>query len=287
MSLSNFLNTISTTANSIGQIFENGQNLVNNVNSIINDFSNPWRILTNRRSGSIPVGAESATQVFTTGTWVSDQSDDWRVRISIPPLPQFQSSPIFAPLRLSNNAMVWPVTPQVMVNHSATYNNMTPTHTNYPFQVYQHSQVEDITISGDFPVENEDDGRYWIAAVHFMRSMTKMFYGESTLRGSPPAVTRLNGYGGFVFKDLPVVVKLFTMDLPNGVDYIKVPISDAGSLDLSTGLTSIASSGNFVYVPTLSMITVTLGIAQSRDDTRRFSLDRFVRGDYISEGKFI
>jgi hypothetical protein len=287
MSLSRFLNTLSTTANSVGQIFDNGQRLVNNVNNIINDFSTPWRILTGRRTSSIPFGAESPTQTFTTGTWISDQSDDWRVRISIPPLSQFESSPILAPLRLSNNSMVWPLTPQVMINHSASYNSMTPTHTNYPFPVYQNSQVEDITISGDFPVENEEDGRYWIAAVHFMRSITKMFYGQSSLNGTPPPITRLNGYGGFVFKDLPVVVKLFTMDLPNGVDYIKVPVSGSGTVDLSVGTTTINSSGNFVYVPTLSMMSVTLGIAPSRDDVRQFSLDRFVRGDYISEGKFI
>ena len=279
-----FLTTVSTTATSTGDVFENSQRPGP---VTLADSTDPAEALSQQRAASIPVGAESPVEVFTTATWKPDQGSDWRIRLSIPPIASFEQSPILDPLKFSGNSMVWPLTPQVMLNHSATYNNMTPTHSNYPFHVYQSSQVEDITITGDFPVENENDGRYWIAAVHFMRSMTKMFYGESSNRGLPPPISKLNGYGGFIFKNLPVVIKLFTVDLPNGVDYIKVPILNAESIDLTTGQTTINSTGEYVYVPTLSTISATLAIAPSRDDVRRFSLDRFVKGDYISEGKFI
>lgn len=276
----NFLNTVSTTINTVGTILDTGQRIASIFNG---DFSNPLSIASSIRSGGLPTGAESAVKVFNIGTWRANDTTDWRVRLSVPPLPGFDSSNILSPLYESNNSMVWPLTPQVMINHSASYTNLNPAHTNYAYPVYQNSQIEDITITGDFPVESQADGRYWIAAVHFLRSVTKMFYGSgSSFRGTPPPILRLNGYGDFVFKDLPVVVKLFTMDLPNGVDYIKVPIN--GPVDANSEITT---SGNMAYVPTLSMMSVTLGVAYSRDDTRQFSLDKFVRGDYISQGKFI
>jgi hypothetical protein len=279
-SIKNFLNTVSTTINTVGTILDTGQRIASVFNG---DFSNPLSIASSIRSGGLPLGAEGAVKVFNIGSWRANDTADWRVRLSVPPLPGFDSSNILAPLYESNNSMVWPLTPQVMINHSASYTNLSPAHSNYAYPVYQNSQIEDITITGDFPVENQADGRYWIAAVHFLRSATKMFYGaNSSLRGTPPPILKLNGYGDFVFKDLPVVVKLFTMDLPNGVDYIKVPIT--GPVD---SYSEISTTGNMAYVPTLSMMSVTLGVALSRDDTRQFGLDKFVRGDYITQGKFI
>jgi hypothetical protein len=279
-SIKNFLNTVSTTINTVGTILDAGQRIAN---VFTGDYSNPVSMASAMRSGGLPVGAESAMQVFNTGTWRANATDDWRVRLSVPPLPGFDSSPILRPLYESNNSMVWPLTPQVILNHTANYSNLSPAHSNYPFPIYQNSQVEDINITGEFPVETQADGRYWIAAVHFLRSVTKMYYGAgSSFRGAPPPVTRLNGYGDFVFKDLPVVVKLFTMDLPNSVDYIKVPID--GPVD---SYSDLKTSGNMAHVPTLSTLNVTLGIAYSRDEVRQFSLDSFVRGDYITQGKFI
>jgi hypothetical protein len=283
MSLNEFLTVQTTTAASAGTPLENGQAVNTRTGGLV-DTSDPAAFMSTTRSASLPVGAESPTQTYTTGSWASDTGEDWRVRISLPALPGYDSSPILAPLRNSNNSMVWPITPQVILNHSASYNSLTPVHSNYSYPIYQNSHLEDIQIFGEFPVENEDDGRYWIAAVHFMRSITKMYYGvNSSLRGAPPPVVKLNGYGGFIFKDIPVVVKLFTVDLPNSVDYIKVPISNSVSLDLGSNITV----GDFAYVPTLSTISVQLALAPSRDSVRQFSLESFIKGDYIPGGRYI
>jgi hypothetical protein len=282
MALTQFLNTVSTTAGRIGSILDNGQQFLNTFNGGINDYSDPARHASALRAGSMPPNAESAVKTYGTGQWRPNDTNDWRVRLRIPPLNGFDESSILQPLYDSNNSMVWPTTPQITMGHSATYTQLSPVHTNYPFQMYQSSQPDDITINGSFPIDNESDGRYWIAAVHFMRSATKMFYGEqSTLRGAPPPVLRLNGYGDFVFKDIPVVVKSFTVDLPNGVDYIRVPMTGPVDSDVAE------STGNISYVPTLSTLSVTLAVTQSRDELRQFSLDKFVKGDYITQGKFI
>ena len=282
MSLLGTLKSINSTVNSIKSTIDEGQNILNKVTGVLNDLSNPGKLASALRSGSIPTGTEAATKTYNAGVWRPTDTSDWRVRLGVPPLTGFGSSEILKPLYASNNAMVWPITPQITMGHTANYGTMVPMHSNYPFQMYQNSQVDDITISGNFPVDNESDGRYWVAAVHFLRTATKMFYGEtSSLAGAPPPVLRLNGYGDFVFNDIPVVVKSFTMDLPNGVDYIRVPLSGTPDSSIQT------TSGNVAYVPTLSSLSVTLAVTYSRDNVRQFSLDKFVKGDYITQGKYI
>ena len=50
--------------------------------------------------------------------------------------------------------------------------------------LYQNSQVNAMTIIGDFFVENEKEGQYWVAATHYLRSITKMAYGASSNAGA-------------------------------------------------------------------------------------------------------
>lgn len=207
---------------------------------------------------------------------------DWRVRLGIPPNFSAYERPnnvvslltgttdILAPLRETNNSMVFPYTPNIFMTHSANYNKLTPVHSNYPFPIYENSQVDQFIIQGEFTAENEQEARYWLAAMHFLRSVTKMAYGRSENQGAPPPVLKLNGYGDFVFKDLPVVVEQFQLNLPGDVDYIQVP--DIGS-------------GKGSWVPTRSEISVGVFPTFSRDSVNKFSLDKFVKGEYITQDR--
>jgi hypothetical protein len=165
----------------------------------------------------------------------------------------------------------------------ANYDTVQPVHTNYPYHVYESSRIEDITISAEFPVENESDGQYWIAAVHFLRSITKMFYGDGPLQGHPPPRVALSGYGNFIFDETPIIVKMFNLDLPNAVDYIQVPINK-NSFD-SFGDPNLVASGDYCYVPTLSTLNVTVSPAYSRTATKDFNLESFIKGEYIGNKK--
>lgn len=296
--INSFVNTVSSTANKIssfantvGGVVDSFQNLQNNFQNTFNNIrqgnftgsvqnsSDPVMYYSQIRLGNLPVGAEYTESTRAYGTYRAASTTsgaDWRVRLSLPSTAEFMSSPIFAPLRFSGNSMVYPTTPQITVAHSASYNSLSPTHSNYPFLQYQHSAVEDITITGEFPVENETDGRYWIAAVHFLRTITKMYYGSSPNLGAPPPVVKLNGYGDFIFNEVPCVVKLFTLDLRNDVDYIKVPVN---------GGFSDNSSSTYSYVPVLSNLNVTLQPIYSRDETSNFNLDEFAQGGYIGNNK--
>jgi hypothetical protein len=128
--------------------------------------------------------------------------------------------------------------------------------------------VNAMTIIGDFFVENEMEGRYWVAATHYLRSITKMAYGASSNAGSPPPVVKLNGYGDYVFKDVPVAVQMFTVELPNDVDYIQVGIGENGT-----------------WVPTRSSFSVVVQPIYSRKSVTDFSLDAFVNGAYVVDKK--
>jgi hypothetical protein len=126
--------------------------------------------------------------------------------------------------------------------------------------------VDSIAITGEFIVENAEEAKYWIAAVHYLRAVTKMAYGNTSFQGSPPPVVRLNGYGDFVLKNVPVVVTNFNVDMPADVDYIHVP--------------GIGPQGT--WVPVRSQVAVTLMPTYSRRAVHSFSLDRFVAGGYAN-----
>jgi len=188
---------------------------------------------------------------------------DWRVKLSLPPSIL---GTMVEPL-IETEGLVFPYTPQIMLQHSANYSPIKPVHSNYPFFAYQNSQVDQITITGDFYVESFEEGQYWLAAVYYLRAVTKMAYGQSENAGAPPPIVRLNGYGDYVFKNLSVVVTNFSVDFSPDIDYIF--------------LQGIGPKGT--YVPVRSTISVTLQPMFSRRKVREFSLQNFVNGLYISD----
>lgn len=208
-------------------------------------------------------GANPLSSNFAAGAWDTGANTDWRVRLSIPPTSEYQGSALLNPLK-ETNGLIWPYTPTVTISHSANYNGLSPVHSNYAFQLYQNSTIDAMTISGEFTVENSLEAEYWVAALHYLKSVTKMAYGDSANRGNPPPVVRLNGYGDYVFKDVPVVITNFTTNMDADVDYIEAP-----------------NSPNGTWVPTRSTITVTCIPAYSRDTVNRFNLNDFVSGNYI------
>lgn len=210
-----------------------------------------------------PIDGVEQTRQSNQAAW-SGYDNDWRVRVS---KKQGGYTDILAPLG-ETNGMVFPYTPTVIMNHSANYDALHPVHSNYPFYAYQNSQVDQITITGEFISQTQEDAEYWVAATHFLRSSTKMAYGQSANQGNPPPLLQLNGYGQFVFKDVPVILQTFMVDLPADVDYIETTFGGGGK----------------TFVPTRAQIAITVVPQYSRRKVETFSLESFVRGDYLKEG---
>ena len=232
------------------------------------------------RKTNLPKDGVPTTKTTSEAKVVDKQGDnDWRVSISIPPVIRELNSSLINPLVESGERMIFPFTPSVIFSHSASYSSMQPVHTNYPFYNYQNSAVDAITVSGDFFIETNDDAEYWVAAVTFLRTLTKMFYGDNGAdTGNPPPIVKFNGYGEYVFKNVPCVVTSFNVDLPQDVDYIKTNIgSEAGTPDGTPG----------TWVPAQSLMAVTLQPIYSRTHVEQFSLNDFVNGNLISNRGFV
>jgi len=189
---------------------------------------------------------------------------DTRVRISDP--SGLIRGGILESLSATGGAVVFPYTPTVSVNFSAQYDDQSLTHSNYDYLFYQSSRIESITISGKFSARTRGEAAYVLAANHFFRTATKMFYGASSPPGLPPVVCRLSGHGEYQFSNVPVVIQSFSQEYPDDVDYIGV------------------DERSSTRVPVLQTITVTCKPLYSRAKASAFSYNNFASGAALKEG---
>jgi hypothetical protein len=220
-------------------------------------------LLSLGRGKNLPAGGELFKTVGGQVAVSAVNAADWRVRLNCPIETIFPGNAILKPL-ISTQGVMWPYLPNVKLATRANYKAENPIHNNFPYQLYQNSQVEDITIDGEFSVQNESEGLYWIAATTFLRTATKMFYGSGSYAGNPPVICKLTGYGTFVFNNVPVVIKNFSVDFRDDVQYVQV---NAGSSP--------------TWVPAMSTISVTVSPIYNRQKLRQFSLQNFAKGAEI------
>ena len=250
-------------------------------------FSTAKGFMKNVRSRLLPINGEPTQSFKADASFKSAPGEkDWRVKLSIPNTDSFKNSKMLEPLS-QTNGLTFPYTPTIILSHTANYSPISPVHNNYPFYAYNNSSVDQMTITGEFFVQTSAEGTYWVSMLHYLRSVTKMFYGEGEFQGAPPPVVKLNGYGDYVFKNVPVVVTMFTLDMPTEIDYIAVDLSDMGALaTASQGATDTANiKGTVAYVPVQSQVTVTVQPIYSRTDVQGFSLTDFVNGEYVTQEK--
>jgi hypothetical protein len=149
---------------------------------------------------------------------------DWRVRLKLAPSATYlymdDANKILAPLKASQG-VVFPYMPNIQTSYNADYSETALTHSNYKGYFYNSSYVGDVQISGVFTAQDTREANYLLAVIHFFRSVTKMFYGQDSQRGAPPPLVYIQGLGEYQFNNQPCVVKSFTYNLPNDVDYIR------------------------------------------------------------------
>ena len=239
-------------------------------------------------------GISTDSRIVTTRAKWSGRSDkkDWRVRLQVPDGPltkffDFGNNPILQPLA-DSQGMFWPLTPSMIIQHSSNYNAMDQIHSNYPHQAYQNSQVDSINIIGEFPVQNQQDAKHWVATVNFLRTATKMFFGSEQgldgLKGNPPPILHLSGYGDHMYNKVPVVVNTYNLELRQGIDYISTKQSDIYSQRPANVNVMNQDSDSQTWAPTLSNISVLVTPIYSRDSIKKFSMKKFVRGELNGKG---
>jgi hypothetical protein len=258
------------------------------------------------------------------------QSSDWRVRLRLAPNSNYlynepgigpngpvNGPGIMAALR-ATDGVVFPYTPSIETAYKANYEAYDLTHSNYRGYFYRNSYVDVINLRATFTAQDTNEANYLLAVIHFFRSATKMFYGQDSLRGAPPPLVYLNGYGNYQFNEHPCVISQFNYNLPPDVDYIRCqswlnnntnlqlarlrnPIANnplaysvnrllnsrllPGAKDSRPSLASNLADGEPTYVPTKMEISISLLPIQSRAQvSQNFSVKGFADGNLLKGG---
>ena len=265
------INTLQTVAGSTSNITADisgainkltGGNLAGGLQSLAGQISSAAGVLNNilslRRAVNLPSGAEAFIKQGTAIKLSPNAKNDWRVRITC----QWDifDSPLFDRL-VETGGVVWPYLPNITVSTKADYSAINAIHSNYTNYAYKNSMVDDIQISGEFSCETETDAAYWIAATTFFKTATKMFFGQGEFAGNPPLICNLSGYGSSIFDKVPVIIKSFSVDLKDDVNYVRCN-----------------TFGTNTWVPVLSTISVTVSPVYNRQRLRQFNLQDYARG---------
>jgi hypothetical protein len=251
-----------------------------------------------------------------------EKAKDWRVRLSLAPSAKYlyktdaPSGPgILGPLA-ATNGVIFPYTPTISVVYAASYDASELVHSNYKIYNYKSSNVDTVTITGDFTAQDTNEANYLLAVIHFFKSVTKMFYGQdqNPRNGTPPPLVYMSGMGTFQFDNHPLAVTNFTYSLPNEVDYIRSGSvttepgsSTAGQSPVnntdSASAARIQGSGlrpkipnfqrqqatinsNATYVPTKMQIVITcIPIVTRNDISNNFSLRDYATGALLQGSK--
>jgi hypothetical protein len=246
-----------------------GGNLAGGLMKVAGSFSAAAGMLNNvlslKRAANLPEGAQTFVPQGEAIQLNVGNADDWRVRINCE-WGIFKSS-LFKQLK-ATGGVVWPYIPTLTVSTKAEYSPIAITHGNYAQYSYKNSVVDDITISGEFSCETNEEGSYWIAATTFFKTATKMFFGQSSPAGNPPIICTLSGYGNRIFENVPIIIKSFSVDFKDDVNYIRCDPFD---------------NGRYTWVLTLSTITVVVAPVYTRQGLRQFNLQDYARGQMATK----
>jgi len=180
-----------------------------------------------------------------------------------------EDSNILRPL-WDKNGLTFPFTPTVTTGGVADYEEYTFTHAQYRYNAYTRSYPTEIVINGDFTAQTQDEARYLLAVMHFLKSATKGYFGSSntTRAGTPPPVLLFNYLGDNQFKNVPVIIKNFNYTLEPNIDYVPVLVNN--------------DPNRKSWVPTKVNILVTVDTYYNPRMLRdTFDLDKFLTGKLL------
>lgn len=203
------------------------------------------------------------------------KNGDQRVRLIVP--ESYLIGPAGGPVSGSsgqgvlarNGGIIFPYTPTISIDYSASYSPVNTIHSNYTQYFYKGSSVGEIKIEAKFTVKNSFEGAILLAVQHLCRGLTKMQFGNDPNAGSPPPVCRLMAYGDYQLDSTPVVVKSFSVSYPENVDYLTV------SQDLGYGLTT---------VPVLCTMSLGLLPMYSRNEMLNATVSGWLTGEQRLQG---
>lgn len=87
-----------------------------------------------------------------------------------------------------------------------------------------------------------------------------------------------------MFNKVPVIINTFNVELRSGIDYISTEQSSVYTKKSGPELGIDYKSQDATWAPTLSNISVLITPIYSRDSVKKFSMQKFVRGQLTGKG---
>ena len=184
----------------------------------------------------------------------------------------FNGNSILAPL-VPHHGIMFPIQPDITYSQSISYTPYDLTHTNYTFQAYRNTPSPDIQMTCQFASVTDEEARYTYACLHFLRSVSKMWFGANegssgVEPGTPPPVLLFSAFGQQQFSNIPVVITQFSTTYDSNVDLKLI-------------------DGN-LQIPTMMNMFIGIAIQQNPDRQKNvYSTTDFISGKLYGESGFI
>jgi hypothetical protein len=175
---------------------------------------------------------------------------------------------VMSPLA-QTQGMMFPFTPSIQVSQDVDYAHMSMSHSNTDYYAFSRAQNATVSISGKFSVQNQQEGQYALAALYFLRSVSKMNFGQSDqYAGLPPPILALSGYGKYMFNGIRCFLKQHSYNFDENMDMV-----------------TVNTSGGKVSLPALFTITLSLTTQHTPRAWRQdFTLDKYRSGQLAQNG---
>ena len=177
-------------------------------------------------------------------------------------------NPLLAPLQ-PHRGIMFPYQPDITFSQSVNYSPYDMAHTNYTFNAYRNTPSPSIQMNAQFASVTDEEGRYTLACIHFLRSVSKMFFGiqdlgNSPKAGTPPPVLVFSAFGEQSFNMVPVVIESFSTNY-----------------DSQTDLKDVDGTN----IPVIMNMFIGLSIQQNPDRQKNvYSTHSFINGSMYKEG---
>ena len=152
--------------------------------------------------------------------------------------------------------------PVLVETRSARYQAESLLHAQEGFNAYEGTDQREFTIESKFFCQNDADVVTNNQLLHVIRSLVMPDYNNT---GAPPTPVKLYAYGDKNFHGIPCLVKAYTMNYPNDVDY------------------AVSTDGK-VTMPIVFTLSINLVEQHSINALRQFSLSEFRKGEMVKQG---
>ena len=154
----------------------------------------------------------------------------------------------------TTNGIVFANQPDIVYGQSVNQSPVSLTHTNYTTYAYGGTPSPTIQVTAQFSNVTQEEHEYTQGVIHFLRSVTKMYYGlkESgpVPAGTPPPVLKFSAFGTNQFHEVPVLVGGFNVPYQSDTDLVEVggqalPALQTIALDLLVTVNPAKQKKNF------------------------------------------